>query len=211
MFGRKRKQAADAGSTGAGLSGADAGGLEPQVADATGETQAEIPPAGLGNVAPVTASAPAPPTPTSPPAPATTPELGSTSDSVACGQCGAPVPIAQRYCTRCGTRRSDAQVPFATALAPAGAKGAREGSGALTPALAALIICLAVLFLGTGVLIGRSSAPQKSSAPQIITVPQTPDQNGQNGTTMPTTPTTPTAPTTTTPVTPGQQAVPPGQ
>lgn len=102
-------------------------------------------------------------------------------DVESCRSCGGLVARHQRYCLSCGGRRMETRVPFAetlgktpaTAAAPAAAVAARSAS-AFTPAMAAAFVCLAVLFLGTGVLVGRSgnsAKPAAAVAPQVITVP----------------------------------------
>lgn len=96
-----------------------------------------------------------------------------------CRDCGSQMALDQRYCIACGGKTAKSRVPFdealgetpsAVPLAPAAAQGA----GTITPALAAAMVCLAVLFLGTGVLVGRSGSdtkPVAQSAPQVLTVP----------------------------------------
>ena len=89
-----------------------------------------------------------------------------------CRNCSAPVAEDQRYCLSCGSRRAEKGVPFSpqTAVAETTASGGKQ---AITPALATAIVCLSVLFLGTGVLVGRSAGGSQqvaSSAPQVVTV-----------------------------------------
>lgn len=95
-----------------------------------------------------------------------------------CRQCGSQLARDQRYCISCGGRSPNSRVPFDETLgeAPAATSkvSAAHGAGGITPALAAAMVCLAVLFLGTGVLVGRSGGDSKQvaqSAPQVITVP----------------------------------------
>ncbi|MSW87785.1 MAG: hypothetical protein F2799_03035 [Actinobacteria bacterium] len=78
----------------------------------------------------------------------------------------------QRYCLSCGSRRAEKGVPFSpqTVATDTAASGGKQ---AITPALATAIVCLSVLFLGTGVLVGRSAGGSQqvaSSAPQVVTV-----------------------------------------
>ena len=104
---------------------------------------------------------------------------GSSGGGTSCRTCGSVIAGDQRYCLGCGARRADQRVPFADALAkPAeaapAAAAAAKGGGAISPGLAAAIVCLAVLFLGTGVLVGRSGGSdgkQAAATPQVITVP----------------------------------------
>jgi hypothetical protein len=98
-----------------------------------------------------------------------TPE--STSET--CRSCGSGVSREQRYCLSCGQRRTDKKVPFADTLAPepeaAAATSAKAASG-LTPAMGAAIVCASVLFLGVGVLVGRSngSGANQAAVPQQV-------------------------------------------
>jgi hypothetical protein len=90
-----------------------------------------------------------------------------------CRSCGGSVTREQRYCLSCGQRRTDQKVPFADTLAPepaaASAVPAKAASG-LTPAMGAAIVCASVLFLGVGVLVGRSdgSGTNQAAAPQQV-------------------------------------------
>jgi len=108
-----------------------------------------------------------------------------------CRTCGAPLAADQRYCLQCGTRRTEARLPFLEILArqvPASAVAAettttttrttRPGPagwlGRLSANTAAVagVACL-LLALGVGVLIGglgSDDASGNSQAPQIITV-----------------------------------------
>lgn len=97
-------------------------------------------------------------------------------DAQPCRGCGAPVARDQRYCLGCGERSPNGKVPFAQTLAPEPAAPAAAataaGRGGVGPGLAAAIVCLAVLFLGTGVLVGRSGSSgggQVAAAPQAVT------------------------------------------
>jgi len=103
----------------------------------------------------------------------------SSSDAETCRNCGGVVARQQRYCLSCGKRRMETRVPFAETLgkAPAAAAAApavaARSASAFTPAMAAACVCLGVLFLGTGVLVGRSAnsaKPAAAPAPQVITV-----------------------------------------
>ena len=97
-----------------------------------------------------------------------------------CRGCGSSLARDQRYCLTCGGRNADSRVPFDDALgepaqAAVAAPVAAKSAGAITPALAAALVCLSVLFLGTGVLIGRSNEstkPVAAAAPQVVTVPE---------------------------------------
>ena len=105
-----------------------------------------------------------------------------------CPACGAPLADDQRYCLECGERRapmssvllggppsgaSSQTQAGATPPAPPGwapADGATRGSAVTVIAGVGVLL----LAMGVGVLIGRSSAPSKSSATpaQVITVTQ---------------------------------------
>jgi hypothetical protein len=94
-----------------------------------------------------------------------------------CRSCGSAIGFDQRYCLNCGSR-SDKRLPFASADAggqEAGeaAKATAGHAGGISPALAVAAVCGAVLFLGTGVLLGRSSGGSNSQpaaqAPMVIT------------------------------------------
>lgn len=92
-----------------------------------------------------------------------------------CRSCGSAVAADQRYCLDCGQRSPAGRVPFAETLAPASeaaitAAAAGAAKPAIGPGLAAAIVCLAVLFLGTGVLIGRSGSSDRG---QVVAAPQT--------------------------------------
>jgi hypothetical protein len=94
------------------------------------------------------------------------------SATATCRSCGGAVSREQRYCLSCGQRRTDQKVPFADTLAPepaAAAPAAKAASG-LTPAMGAAIVCASVLFLGVGVLVGRSngSGNNQAAVPQQV-------------------------------------------
>lgn len=92
-----------------------------------------------------------------------------------CRGCGAAVAEDQRYCVGCGYRRLDKALPFAGigagAAVAAPVDPPTKSKQAISPALAAAIVCLSVLFLGTGVLVGRSAggSQQVAAAPQAVT------------------------------------------
>ncbi|MEI7560336.1 MAG: hypothetical protein WCJ63_07045 [Actinomycetes bacterium] len=92
-----------------------------------------------------------------------------------CRGCGASVAEDQRYCVGCGYRRPDKALPFAGVGAGAAVAATvdppAKSKQAISPALAAAIVCLSVLFLGTGVLVGRSAggSQQVAAAPQAVT------------------------------------------
>jgi hypothetical protein len=106
------------------------------------------------------------------------PTLGEHGEP--CAVCGAPLAGDQRYCLECGARRADARVPFMDVLAPAAAAPeavappSTRGPSEISPATAALGVALAVLFLGVGVLVGRSggsgSKNAAAPAPSVVTV-----------------------------------------
>jgi len=90
-----------------------------------------------------------------------------------CRSCGSAVSREQRYCLACGQRRTDQKVPFADTLAPepvAAAAPAGKAASGLTPAMGAAIVCASVLFLGVGVLVGRSdgTGTNQAAAPQQV-------------------------------------------
>jgi len=99
--------------------------------------------------------------------------LTPESAAETCRSCGSAVSREQRYCLSCGQRRADQKVPFADTLAPepapAAAASAKAASG-LTPAMGAAIVCASVLFLGVGVLVGRSdgTGTNQAAAPQQV-------------------------------------------
>lgn len=78
----------------------------------------------------------------------------------------------------CGKRREDQAVPFAQSLAPeAASSGAATPAAAaaakITPTMGAAIVLASVLFLGVGVLVGRSSykpAPVAAAPQQVQTI-----------------------------------------
>jgi hypothetical protein len=93
-----------------------------------------------------------------------------------CASCDAPLADDQRYCLECGARRNGARLPFEEiARRPAEAAPAppqeRPPQG-LTPGMAAAAVAIAVLFLGVGVLVGRSGSDtaQVSAKPTVVRV-----------------------------------------
>ena len=95
------------------------------------------------------------------------------SSTETCRSCGSGVSREQRYCMSCGTRREDQAVPFAhtaaTEAAPAAAVPAARAAGGITPAMGVAIVCASVLFLGVGVLVGRTSnTAAPVAAPQQV-------------------------------------------
>lgn len=103
----------------------------------------------------------------------------STTDTT-CPTCDAPLADDQRYCLQCGARRNGARLPFmehgrafraATTVDPAPPPADRP-SPAITPNMAVVGVALAVLFLGVGVLIGRSGSngEQVASKPTVVRV-----------------------------------------
>lgn len=105
--------------------------------------------------------------------------IDPVSGSEPCRSCGSVVGRDQRYCLGCGERKAGSKVPFAETLAPAAPAAAPAAAatarGGLGPGLATAIVCLSVLFLGTGVLIGRgngSGSAQVSAAPAAVTTVQ---------------------------------------
>jgi len=104
----------------------------------------------------------------------------STTTQATCASCDAPLADDQRYCLECGARRNGARLPFVengARPAPAAAAEpppppAERPFQAITPSMAAAGVALAVLFLGVGVLIGRSGsgAEQTAAKPTIVRV-----------------------------------------
>jgi hypothetical protein len=103
----------------------------------------------------------------------------STTTKAVCATCDAPLADDQRYCLECGARRNGARLPFmegpltTTAEPPPVASASHERPlQAITPSMAAVGVALAVLFLGVGVLIGRSGsgAEQTAAKPTIVRV-----------------------------------------
>jgi hypothetical protein len=111
------------------------------------------------------------------------PTLGAQGEP--CQACGAPLAGDQRYCLQCGTRRTEARLPFRDILAgeaappptavapPTASAGADPGPRTGLTFLAGLA-CL-LLALGVGVLIGRSgdkttTITGSTPAPQVISV-----------------------------------------
>ncbi len=101
------------------------------------------------------------------------------SSPAACTSCGAKVEAGQRYCLSCGepiSSVSEAAVTTAT-VAP------QPRAGGVTPGVAAACVCLAVLFLAVGILVGRLSfgdAVNNSGGGQRSSTVQ----QSQNGTTF---------------------------
>ena len=94
-----------------------------------------------------------------------------------CRTCGSPVSREQRYCMSCGKRREDQAVPFANSMAsetaPAAAASPAVKAARITPAMGVAIVLASVLFLGVGVLVGRSSykaAPVAAAPQQVQTI-----------------------------------------
>lgn len=99
-----------------------------------------------------------------------------------CPSCGAALADDQRYCLGCGSRQGEARVAYLEVLTPPSSAAAPAGgdppppaprSDAISPALAAAAVGLAVLFLGVGVLVGRAGsdeAPQQAAKPTVVTV-----------------------------------------
>ncbi|HEX6654528.1 MAG TPA: SPOR domain-containing protein [Thermoleophilaceae bacterium] len=104
----------------------------------------------------------------------------STTTQANCATCDAPLAEDQRYCLECGARRNGARLPFTeTGARPAPAAEPPPPPPppdrplqAITPSMAAAGVALAVLFLGVGVLIGRSGsgAEQTAAKPTIVRV-----------------------------------------
>ena len=92
-----------------------------------------------------------------------------------CADCDAPLADDQRYCLECGARRNGARLPFAEIAqpghgpAPSAAPADRPAQG-LTAGMAAAGVAIAVLFLGVGVLVGRSGSDdsQVAAKPTIV-------------------------------------------
>jgi hypothetical protein len=96
-----------------------------------------------------------------------------------CPTCDSPLADDQRYCLECGSRRNGARLPFMEtgAAAPARTVTAttpprERGPQMITPNMAAVGVALAVLFLGVGVLIGRSGSggEQVAAKPTVVRV-----------------------------------------
>jgi hypothetical protein len=100
-----------------------------------------------------------------------------SSTGTTCASCDAPLADDQRYCLECGARRNGARLPFdgtarrAPTAPPPAAPSDRPAQG-LTPGLAAAGVAIAVLFLGVGVLVGRSGSDeaQVAAKPTIVRV-----------------------------------------
>ena len=92
-------------------------------------------------------------------------ETLSVSDLSRCRSCGTTLARDQRYCLNCG--KSSAERPAAPQQsAPPANAAAAPASGGITPGMAAAGVCLSVLFLAAGVLVGRNSgASQTAAAP----------------------------------------------
>jgi hypothetical protein len=102
----------------------------------------------------------------------------STQTRATCATCDAPLADDQRYCLECGARRNGARLPFMeTGRAPQpGTPPAPPPPDrplqAITPGMAAAGVALAVLFLGVGVLVGRSGSASENVAakPTVVRV-----------------------------------------
>jgi hypothetical protein len=113
------------------------------------------------------------------------PTLGAQGEP--CQACGAPLAGDQRYCLQCGTRRTEARLPFReilageaaappTAVVPSSAPAGGDPGQPMRAGLTFLagLGCL-LLALGVGVLIGRSgdrttTVTGAAPAPQVISV-----------------------------------------
>ena len=94
-------------------------------------------------------------------------EPSASSEGGSCPSCGASLAAGQRYCVNCGSTTphcpATVMAPKSSAAAAAGAATpARTGSN--TPGIAAAGVCLSLLFLATGVLVGRNSATGNGSS-----------------------------------------------
>jgi len=92
-----------------------------------------------------------------------------------CPTCDAPLADDQRYCLQCGTRGNGARLPFAEVARPAQPAPPPpddRSPAVITPSMAAAGVALAVLFLGVGVLIGRSGSGEQQVAakPTVVRV-----------------------------------------
>jgi hypothetical protein len=93
-----------------------------------------------------------------------------------CPGCNAPLADDQRYCLECGARRNGARLPFVrrpTEAAQPPARPPDRSVDGVTPAIAAVGVAIAVLFLGVGVLIGRAGsddAQLAGSKPTVVRV-----------------------------------------
>jgi hypothetical protein len=103
----------------------------------------------------------------------------STTTKATCATCDAPLADDQRYCLECGARRNGARLPFMEGPlrtkadpAPSPPPSRERPLQAITPSMAAAGVAAAVLFLGVGVLIGRSGsgAEQTAAKPTIVRV-----------------------------------------
>ena len=94
-----------------------------------------------------------------------------------CAACDAPLAEDQRYCLECGARRNGARLPFreiarpVPEAAPPPPPSDRPLQG-MTPGMAAAGVAIAVLFLGVGVLVGRSGSDgsQAAAKPTVVRV-----------------------------------------
>ena len=107
-----------------------------------------------------------------------------TAELEACGSCGAPMAVDQRYCLECGQRRGEPRLPFMDAVVlmeavkqarqpPPPQPPKRKRSGISPNAALITGIGTLLLALGIGVLIGHSGShevAQTAAAPQVITV-----------------------------------------
>jgi hypothetical protein len=115
----------------------------------------------------------------------------STTTKAGCATCDAPLADDQRYCLECGARRNGARLPFMEGTRatkaeppPPATRSHERPLQAITPNMAAVGVALAVLFLGVGVLIGRSGsgAEQTAAKPTIVRVGDTGGTGATSGT-----------------------------
>jgi hypothetical protein len=100
------------------------------------------------------------------------------SQTTRCASCDAALADDQRYCLECGARRNGARLPFDEMARTAHAAPApppppeRHPWQGITPGMAAAAVGIAVLFLGVGVLVGRSGSDEQQAAakPTIVRV-----------------------------------------
>jgi len=119
------------------------------------------------------------------------PAVDGTSP-IACAACGAKVESGQRYCLACGEPVTAVPEAPVAASAPA-----QPRSGGVTPGVAAACVCLAVLFLAVGILVGRLSFGDSVNGSKTNQQNAPAQQNGafNGGTTLPSNGTQNTVPT----------------